>query len=223
MNDNTLEVAATDSAQFNNTQETSRTYTQEEMDRHIAGMKNSLTRKFEKQFADLGDVDELRALKSDAEQRKTQEQIKRGEFEKTLGELADKKNNEIAKRDNIIKDYRVNTPLLDAAARYKAVAPEQVKRLLASNVRLNESGDVEVVDVEGNVRYTEDGKPVGVDTLVQEFLKSNPHFVQPTPTTTHTQTNVGTKPSSSVSLSELDMTNPDHRKIYKDARNKGLL
>ncbi len=220
MSDSIMETEGTETSQ---TQETSKTYTQEEMDRHIAGMKNSLTRKFEKQFADLGDVDELRTLKSEAEQRKTQEQIKRGEFEKTLGELADKKNNEIAKRDNIIKDYRVNTPLLDAAARYKAVAPEQVKKLLASNVRLNDTGEVEVVDVEGNVRYTEDGKPVGVDTLVQDFLKSNPHFVQPTPATTHTQTNTGTKPSSAVSLDDLDMTNPEHRKIYKDARNKGLI
>jgi hypothetical protein len=222
MSDTIMENAGTETA-TNNTQETSKTYTQEEFDRHMAGMKNSLAKKYERQFADLGDVDELRALKVEAEQRKTQEQIKRGEFEKTLGELAEKKNNEIAKRDNIIKDYRVNTPLLDAAARYKAVAPDQVKSLLASNVRLNDSGDVEVIDAEGNVRYTEDGKPIGVDLLVQDFLKSNPHFVQPTPATTHTQSNTGTKSSSGVSLEDLDLTNPEHRKIYKEARNKGLL
>ena len=222
MSDTIMENAETETA-TNNTQETSKTYTQEEFDRHMAGMKNSLAKKYERQFADLGDVDELRALKVEAEQRKTQEQIKRGEFEKTLGELAEKKNNEIAKRDNIIKDYRVNTPLLDAAARYKAVAPDQVKSLLASNVRLNDSGDVEVIDAEGNVRYTEDGKPIGVDSLVQDFLKSNPHFVQPTPATTHTQSNTGAKSSNGVSLEDLDLTNPEHRKIYKDARNKGLL
>lgn len=222
MSETIMENADTESA-TNNTQETSKTYTQEEFDRHMAGMKNSLAKKYERQYSELGDIDELRALKSEAEKRRTEEQLKRGEFEKTLGELAEKKNNEIAKRDNIIKDYRVNTPLLDAAARYKAVAPDQVKSLLARNVRLNESGDVEVIDAEGNVRYTEDGKPLGVDSLVQDFLKSNPHFVQPSPATTHTQTNTGTKPSSSVSLEDLDLTNPEHRKIYKEARSKGLL
>jgi len=222
MNDTIMETEGTETS-TNNTQETSKTYTQEEFDRHMAGMKNSLAKKYERQYAELGDVDELRALKSEAEQRKTQEQIKRGEFEKTLGELAEKKNNEIAKRDSIIKDYRVNTPLLDAAARYKAVAPEQVKSLLAASVRLNESGDVEVIDAAGNVRYTDDGKPVGVDSLVQDFLKSNPHFVAPTPATTHTQSNTSAVSSSNLNLNDLDLTNPEHRRIYKEARNKGLL
>lgn len=225
MDDNTLATAETETANTNNTQEnSSKTYTQEEFDRHMAGLKNSLAKKYEKQYADLGDPEELRALKTEAEQRQQQEQIKRGEFEKTLQEMAAKKDAEIVKRDSIIKEYRVNTPILDAAARYKAVAPEQVKSLLANQVRLNDGGEVEVLGEDGSVRYNDDGKPLSVEVLVREFLDSNPHFVQPSPATTNTKSNtLAPRNNGGINLDELDLTNPEHRKIYKEARNKGLL
>ena len=226
MNDTIMENAETETANTNNTQEqsSSKTYTQEEFDRHMAGMKNSLAKKYERQYADLGDPEELRQLKTEAEQRRTAEQLKRGEFEKTLQEKMAAKDAEITKRDGIIKEYRVNSPLLDAAARYKAVAPEQVKSLLSNRVRLNEAGDVEVLSEDGSVRYDDSGKTVGVDTLVREFLDSNPHFVSPSPTTTNTKSNTNApRGNGSVKLDELDLTNPEHRRIYKEARSKGLL
>ena len=224
MSDEIMENAATETAENNTQESSSKTYTQEEFDRHMAGMKNSLAKKYERQYAELGDLEELRQLKADAEQRKTQEQIKRGEFEKTLQEMAAKKDAEISKRDSIIKEYRVNSPILDAAARYKAVAPEQVKSLLAGRVRLNETADVEVLGEDGGVRYDDSGKPVGVDTLVRDFLDSNPHFVQPSPATTNTKSITDApRGNSGVNLDELDLTKPEHRKIYKEARAKGLL
>ena len=225
MNETIMENADTETA-TENTQEQSaaKTYTQEEFDKHMAGMKNSLAKKYERQYADLGDPEELRALKSEAEKRRTAEQIKRGEFEKTLQEKMAAKDAEINKRDGIIKEYRVNSPLLEAAARYKAVAPEQVKSLLSNRVRLNEAGDVEVLSEDGSVRYDDSGKTVGVDTLVREFLDSNPHFVSPSPTTTNTKSNTNApRGNGSVKLDELDLTNPEHRRIYKEARSKGLL
>jgi len=203
------------------TQETveQKTYTQEEFDRHMAGLKNSLAKKYEKQYADLGDPEDLRKLKAEAEERQRKEQIKRGEFEKTLQELAQKKDAEIQQRDTVIKEYKVNAPLLDAAARYKAVAPEQVKALLANRVRLGEGGDVEVLGDDGTVRYDDSGNPLSVDNLVREFLDSNPHFVSPTPSTTNTQSNVTAGKSRQIDVKDLDLTNPEHRAIYKQMRS----
>jgi hypothetical protein len=218
-------TATTDAAdQTTNQEQAEKTYTQAEFDRHMAGLKKSLASKYEKQFAELGDLDELRQLKSEAEQRRVDEQIKRGEFEKTLQELAAKKDNEIQQRDQIIMEYRVNTPLLDAAARYRAVAPEQVKALLGNQVRLGETGEVEVLGQDGSVRYDDSGKPITVDALVKEFLDTNPHFVQPGATTTNTKSAV--TPSSAKAqfdLASLDLTKPEHRKMYQEARQKGLL
>ena len=185
----------------------------------MARMKSSLQKKLLKPYEDLGDPDELRQLRAEAESKRQAEQLKRGEFEKTLQELAAKKDAEIQKRDSVIKEYKVNTPLLSAAAEFRAVNAEQVKALLNNNVRLNQEGEVEVVDVKGSVRYNDKGEPLGVRDLVKEFLDTNPHFVQPTPATTNTKSNVSNgSGNNKLDVSKLDMKNPEHRKLYKDYR-----
>ena len=226
MSDNTLvQDDATDAATFEteNQAQATKTYTQQEVDNMMARMKGSLEKKLLKPYAELGDPEQLRTIKQDWEQKQQEQQIKRGEFEKTLQELAAKKDIEIQKRDAIIKDYRVNTPLVSAAAKFRAVAPEQVKSLLATNVRLNGDGEVEVVDAKGSVRYNDAGEPLVVEDLVREFLDSNPHFVQPTPATTNTRSSVNVQQSGKIDISKLDMKNPEHRKIYAEAKRTGKL
>jgi len=142
-------------------------------------------------------------------------------LKKTLQELADQKDSEIQQRDSIIKEYKINTPLLNSAAKLRSVNPEQVKSLLVSSVRLNESGDVEVVDNEGNVRYNDDGLAVDVEQLVDSFLKENPHFVNPTPSTSNTKSSVNGNTNTKFDISKLDMTNPEHRRLYSEAKAKG--
>lgn len=227
MPDNTLvNDMATDAADVTENQaQAGKSYTQEEVDNMMARMRGSLEKKLLKPYQELGDPEELRTIKTEWEKKQQEQQIKRGEFEKTLQELAAKKDAEISKRDSIIKDYKVNMPILSSAATYRAVAPEQVKALLSNQVRLNGEGEVEVVDVKGSVRYNDKGEPLSVDDLVREFLDSNPHFKAATPSTTNTQSNVGTSvASTNIDLSKLDMKNPEHRKIYAEARAKaGIL
>jgi hypothetical protein len=222
MSDNTLaNEQATDATGVTENQASSKTYTQQEVDNMMARMKGSLEKKLLKPWEDLGDPAELRQLKTEAERRQQEQQLKRGEFEKTLQEMAAKKDAEIQKRDQVIREYKVNTPLLNAAAKFRAVAPEQVKALLVNRVRMNDTGDVEVVDDQGSVRYNDSGSAVQVDDLVREFLDSNPHFVQATPATTNTRTNAVSARTGTVDLTKLDMRNPEHRKIYKEARKSG--
>lgn len=200
-----------------------KTYTEEEFNNHMAGLKSSLTKKFEKQFAELGDIEELKQLKTDAEKKRQEEQLKRGEFEKTLQELAAKKDSEIQQRDTVIKEYKINTPLLNEAAKLKSVNPEQVKSLLSNQVRLNDNGDVEVIDATGSVRYSDDGKPVSVEQLVNGFLKENPHFVSATPATTNAKSSVSGNKVTETDISKLDLTNPEHRKVYAEAKKAGRI
>lgn len=225
MDDNTLaNNDATDAADVSteNQAPASKTYTQEEFDRHMAGLKNSLQKKFEKTLAELGDIDEIKAMKRQAEAKKIEEATKRGEFEKVLQDLAAKKDAEIQKRDQVIKEYKVNAPLLNAAAKYKSVNPEQVRRLLQTNVTLNEQGETDVLDDNGNVRYKDDGTAYSVDDLVREFLATNPHFVSPSPSTTNTKSNATGK-LADFDLSKLDMKNPAHREKYRQAKLNGLV
>lgn len=216
---------ATDAAELDSENQVTatKTYSQQEVDNMMARMKGSLEKKLLKPYQDLGDPDELRSLREEATKRQTEQQIKRGEFEKTLQDLAAKKDAEIQKRDSIIKEYKVNSPLISAAAKFRAVAPDQVKALLANSVRLNGDGEVEVVDEKGSVRYNDTGSPIQVEDLVSEFLLSNPHFVQATPTTTNTMTSHGAGSTNNVDLSKLDMRKPEHRKIYAEAKAKGKI
>jgi hypothetical protein len=201
-------------------QATSKTYSQQEVDNMMARMKGSLEKKLLKPYEGLGDPEELRSLRQEAEKRQVEGQIKRGEFEKTLQELAAKKDAEIQKRDSIIKEYKIHTPIVSAAAKYHAVNADQVKALVATNVRLNAEGDVEVVDAKGSVRYTDAGTPIGVDDLVREFLDSNPHFRMAAPATTHTKSSVSGNSAQGIDISKLDMKNPEHRKLYAEHRKK---
>jgi hypothetical protein len=195
-----------------------RVYTQDEVDNMMARMRGAIENKVLKPYKELGDPEELRQMKTQAEQRRQQEQIERGEFEKTLQELAEKKDSEIQKRDAIIKEYKLNTPLLNAAAKYKSVNPDQVKSLLQNSLTLDENGDAVVVDSKGAIQYDDSGKPKGVENLVQEFLAANPHFVQPSASTTNTSSNTGVGMKGDVDISKLDMKNPEHRKLYAQMR-----
>lgn len=213
-------MEATDASSPETSQESpaqGRVYSQQEFDDAMAKMKASVMKKVAKQYEDLGDPNELRTIKSEWQRRQEEEQIKRGEFEKILQEKAEKWNAELQKRDRVIQEYRVDTPLLNAAAQYRSVNPDQVKALLKQNVRLNGDGEVEVIDTNGQVRYTDAGTPYGVNDLVKEFLEANPHFVQPTPATTNSKSSINAQ-TAKFDITKLDMKNPEHRKIYADYR-----
>lgn len=223
MTDLTTDTAATEAATENTQETVAKTYTEEEFNSHMAGMKKSITAKFEKQFAELGDLSELKSLKANAEKQAQEEAIKRGEFEQILQDMAAKKDAEIQEKNKIIEEYTVNTPLLNAAATYKAVNPNQVVQLIRNQVRLGDSGSAEVVDANGVQRYDGKGNPVTVDSLVQEFLSSNPHFVAAAPATTNTKSAVNGASLEGFDLASLDLSKASDRQVYAQARSKGLL
>lgn len=192
-------------------------YSQKEFDDAMAKMKHATLNKALRPYQELGDIEELRALKAKQEKAMHEEAMKKGEFDKVIQELASKKDAEIKQRDAIIREYKVDTPLVNAAAKYRSINPEQVKALLKNNVRLGETGEVEVIDPTGTVRYNDNGTPMGVDELVDSFLKENPHFVSPTPSTTNTKNSV-VNDSKDFDPSKLDMSNPEHRKQYAEWR-----
>lgn len=226
MSENTLvQDKATDAAVANtaeNQAPAEKSYSQKEVDDMMARMKGSLQKKLLKPYEDLGDVEQLRQLKAEAEAKAQEQAIKRGEFEKTLQELAAKKDAEIQKRDALIKEYKVNTPLLNAAAKHRSVNPEQVKQLLANRVRLNDQSEVEVLDEQGSVQYSDQGKPVDVETFVGNWLKQNPHFVQAGATTSNSKSNIQAD-TQKLDITKLDFKNPDHRKLYASYRKQNGL
>lgn len=218
-------LAATDAATENSqaTTPSEKTYSQREVDDMIARMKSTVVKKALKPYEDLGDPEELRTIKQSWAQKQQEEALNRGEFEKILKDKADKWSAEIQKRDSMIREFKVEQPLVSLAAKYRSVNPEQVKSLLKPNLRLNDDGEVEVLDSKGSVRYDDDGTPLTVDKYVKEFLDANPHFVGATPATTHTNSNVGKSVPEPLDLRTLDLTRADHRKLYAQAKQAGRI
>ena len=206
----------TDNSQ--NDQATVKTFTQDEVNAILAKTKSQLEKKYSTKYEELGDPEQLREIVSQHQKVQQEQALKRGEFDRIIQELAAKKDAEIQKRDRVIESFKVETPIVDAAARYRAVNPEQVKALIRNNVRLGPEGEVEVLDDKGSVRYDDSGKPVSVDSFVQSWLQANPHFVSAAPATTNTRSNVTGNTTSKVDISKLDMKNPEDRKIYAEYR-----
>ena len=217
MSDNTL--ANEDTGSLDNNNQADRTYSQKELDDMMARTRTSVAKKYEKLYADLGDPEELRQIKQTFEKQKLDDQKKRGEFDSILQNLAQKKDEEIRKRDEIIKNYTVDVPLVSAAAQLRAVNAEQVKALLKPQVRLNENGEVEVLDNKGTARYNDQGQPLRVEDLVKEFLDTNPHFVSAGASTANSRGNIGQSPQK-IDIRKLDMRNPEHRRLYQQTVKK---
>ena len=223
MSDQETMTAQVDTDNTENNQAT-KTFTQDEVNAILAKTKSQLEKKLTSRYADLGDPDELRNIVDSYKKQQQEVALKRGEFDKVMSELASKKDAEIQKRDSIIREFKVEQPLLALAAQYRSVNPEQVKQLLKPAVRLNEDGEVEVIDPKtGSVRYDDNGAPLSVEKYVKEFLDSNPHFTAATPATTNTQSNVDKSGAAPLDLKSLDLTRPDHRKIYAEARRQGRI
>ena len=200
------------------TTQATKTFSQDEVNAILAKTKSQLEKKFASRYEDLGDPEQLREIVSQHQKAQQEQQLKRGEFDRVMQELASKKDAEIQKRDRIIESFKLETPVIDAAARYRAINPEQVKALIRNNLRLGAEGEVEVLDREGKVRYDDSGRPLSVDSFVQNWLQENPHFVQATPSTTSSRSNVAGTTGGKLDITKLDMKNPEHRKQYAEYR-----
>ena len=220
MSDNTSVMENTEgSAENTQASETaSRTFTQEEVNALVARAKSSVEKKYSKTLEDLGDIDELRQLKQQAESKRNEDAKKRGDYDRLISELASKKDAEIAKRDAVIREYRLNTPLMEAASRLGAVNAEQVRALLANQVRLTEEGEIEIVDGSGQPKFNDRGKPWAIDDLVTDFLTQNAHFRRANPASTNTKTSIATPGQKPLDITQLDMNSPEDRARYKEYR-----
>lgn len=220
MSDNTLATEATEAADQTNNQAQEKTYTQREVDDMIARAKGAIQKKVSSKYEDLGDPDELREIVERYKKNQQDYELRKGNFDKVLQDVVAKKDQEIQKRDRLIEQYKVETPILEAASRYRAVNAEQVKALIRTNVRLNAEGEVEVLDSTGQVKYKDNGHRYDVDSYVQDFLRANPHFVAATPGTTNAASAVGRSQPGALDVTKLDMRNPEDRARYKEWRRQ---
>lgn len=196
------------------------TFSQEEVnnivERRLAKERGSMYKKLGVEDLDVA----VNAVKSQKEAEEKQ-RIQRGEFEEILKNKTQEFTKEKQELQNQLEDIKINKSLLSSASKNKAINPDQVVELLKNDIKLNESGNVEILDKNGIARYNKQGELLTTDELVQEFLTQNPHFVSATPSGSGSVSNVDRQElNKSLNLSELNFNNPEDRKRYAEFKRQ---
>jgi len=191
------------------------TFTQEQLDNIIKTRLESEKNKYEKklqeeesQKAELLKEQQLKEAKSKAD------------IEKIMQERLSEKDSELQKVRDQIKKEKVDNSILSIANKEKSINAQQVVSLLKNEVKYNDDGRIEVVDNNSNVRYNSNGELLTIEDRVKEFLDSNPHFRQGSLSGSGSQSAIGGKTVKPFNLQDLDLTNPEDRKIYAEYRKK---
>ena len=170
---------------------------------------------------DVDDLDTAINAVKQSREAEEKEKIKKGEFEQILKEKSEEYGKKINSLESELKDIKINRALLQSASKNRAINPEQVVSLLQNNMRLNDTGNVEILDKNGITRYNNKGELLTTDELVSEFLTQNPHFVTASPSGSGSVSNVDrTELNKPFNLSDLDMNNPADKKKYAEYRKQ---
>ncbi len=203
------------SVQTDNQVET-RSFSQDDVDRIVQNRLKQVEKKYE--GIDVGEYQQLKSQQAEAEKA---QMMKREQFEELLQKQKSEYDSKLTTLQSELVKTRVDGSILSAAAKHKAVNPEHIANLMKSNVRLGETGEVEVLDTDGNVRYnTESATPLTVDEAVGEFITANPYFKAAQPSGSGSTSNTKANTSRDVNIDSLDMKKPEDRAVYAEYRKK---
>ena len=205
------QIAETETTIETQTQAADRTFSQEEVDAIVKTRLNKVNKKYENI-----NLTEYKSMKEEKESIKVEEQKARGEFESILQEQKEKFEVRFNNLNQQLHTEKVEGALLKAAGSRNAVDPTQVAQLLQNRVRLSDDGEVQVLNNNGEVMYdTDNASPVTIDTLVNNFLDSSPHFLRAGPSGSGSTGNVG-ESVDDTDISKLDLSDPAQRAIYAE-------
>ena len=223
MEENKVEQTTEENVEVQETEQkpVENTFTQDQVTEIV---KKRLAQERSQMYKKLGveDIDiAVTAVKTQKDLEEKQK-IQKGEFEEILKNKTQEWIKERTNLEGQLRDIKINKSLLSSASKNKAINPDQVVSLLQPHIKLNESGNVEILDNKGLARYNSNGELFTTDELVQEFLTQNPHFVSATPSGSGTVSNVDRQElNKPLNLSDLDiMNNPEDRKKYAEYRKQ---
>jgi hypothetical protein len=203
------QIEETETSAETQTQVIAKTFTQEEVDGIVKTRLNKVNKKYEGI-----NLSEYKTLKEEKENAKVEEQKARGEFESILNEQKEKFEVRFNNLTQQLHKEKVEGAILKAAGSRNAVDPAQVAQLLQNRVKLSDDGEVQVLNDGGEVMYdTDSATPVTIDTLVNNFLDSSPHFLRAGPSGSGSTGNVG-ESADETDISKLDLSDPSQRAIY---------
>lgn len=217
-NEDQVDTGTTSTTMENNDQ-VERNFTQADVDKIVQARLD----KYKKRYSDV-DLNEYKSLKTAEEERELDAMKKREEFDKVLASQKDKYSGEITQLRQELTNLKVDGTLLATAGSRNAVNPEQVAQLLKGSVGLDETGRPVVFDQDKNIQYDpETAEPRTIESYVNEWLDSNPHFLRSGPGGVASKGSTGPVPTGGVDIASLDLTNPADREVYKKLKAEGKI
>ena len=190
-----------------------RMFTQEEVNAMIAKRADKMAKQ---KFGDI-DVSEYQELKAAKEKSQRDELIRKNKFEEVLKQQKEQYDSEVNSLRSQLTSVRVDGAVLDAATKHGAVSPSDVAQLMKNSIQLDSNGNPVVLDGSGDVRYDAgNAEPLSIEAAVKEFLEQKPYFRDSNPAGAGTVSNSRPQKTEQMSLSDLDMKNPEHRKMYAE-------
>ena len=166
------------------------------------------------------DLEEAKKLLEEKKQKEQELALQRGEFDKVLKDTVSKKDSRISSLESESQKIRIDETLVNTASQLKAINPNEVKALLRSSLKLNDSGKVEVVSENGTPRYNDKGDIMSVNELVAEYLNNNPHHVVASPRGSGSQSGIGGNTLKPFNIADLDLSKADDRKVYAEFKKQ---
>jgi len=166
------------------------------------------------------DLEEAKKLLEEKKQKEQELALQRGEFDKVLKDTVSKKDSRISSLESELQKIRIDETLVNTASQLKAINPNEVKALLRSSLKLNDSGKVEVVSENGTPRYNDKGDIMSVNELVAEYLNNNPHHVVASPRGSGSQSGIGGNTLKPFNIADLDLSKADDRKVYAEFKKQ---
>lgn len=190
-----------------------RMFTQEEVNNMIAKRADKMAKQ---KFGDI-DVSEYQELKAAKEKSQRDDLIRKNKFEEVLKQQKEQYDSEVDSLRSQLTSVRVDGAVLDAATKHGAVSPSDVAQLMKNSIQLDSNGHPIVLDSSGDVRYDAgNAEPLSIDAAVKEFLDQKPYFRASNPAGAGTVSNSRPQKTEQLSLGDLDMKNPEHRKMYAE-------
>jgi dsDNA-specific endonuclease/ATPase MutS2 len=185
--------------------------------------KGEQVSKLEKKIKTLEQQNEELEATQDEKAKEQVEELK-GQYQTRIEELEKEKETKINELSEQLHKTKVEDTLLRELSKAGPKGPTKngadvLPRILRDQVKLNDDGDVVVVNENGNVRVGKGGKDMTVSELMGETVEKYPEFFQPEGATgSGSQGNTNTGGKTKISRSEWNDMTPEER--YKATTNE---
>ena len=144
-------------------------------------------------------------------ENKHEELFKRKEAE-LMGSL-DKVKSTAEQWQKRYEQLAIDGQIISAAAKYNAHDPSLLSKLVRDSIAIDEQGQVFVRAGDG-VAMNDKGERINVETLVQNFLHSNPYLQKPTGAGSGSQGSKGSDNKPTMSRSDFESKTPGEQSAF---------